>query len=440
MSPPLVTGRKRVKQQLAGLLFLAVLAALVALTVALYQKAFTPVVMVSLKTSTIGNQLTTGGDVKARGLLVGDIREVSTDGSGATIQVALRPEAAEQIPSDARARLLPKTLFGEKFVSLEFETDSSAPPLEDGDVITQDRTETALETEQTLNDLLPLLQSLKPAQLSVTLNALSTALRGRGDQLGENLELVDSYLKEFNPEIAALGDNFGGLADFADNLEAARPDLLTLFDNLSAINRNLVDQEQELNTFLTSTTTFSNEMNSFLRENENRLVRLAADSVPVLQLYAKYSPEFPCLARGLDKSNELIGNTFGGLQPGLHITLEFTEDQNAYRPEIDEPEYLDTRGPNCYGLPNPPMPAPDINFEDGFRDDGPADSTESTDDASQSPSAANDPASALATPAGQRAAMGSVLGPVLGVSPEEVPDLAYLLFGPMARGTEVGLS
>ena len=36
--------------------------------------------------------------------------------------------------------------------------------------------------------------------------------------------------------------------------------------------------------------------------------------------------------------------------------------------------------------------------------------------------------------------MGAVLGPVLGVSPDDVPDLAYLLFGPMARGTEVGLS
>jgi hypothetical protein len=65
MSPPLVTGRRRVKQQLAGLLFLAVLAGVVGLTVALYQKAFTPVVMVTLEASSLGNQLTTGGDVKA---------------------------------------------------------------------------------------------------------------------------------------------------------------------------------------------------------------------------------------------------------------------------------------------------------------------------------------------------------------------------------------
>jgi phospholipid/cholesterol/gamma-HCH transport system substrate-binding protein len=429
-----------VKRRLSGVLFLLVLAGLLALSILLYQKAFTPVVEVTLKAGTAGNQLATPADVKLRGLIVGEVREITTDGDGATMRLALDPDQVDLIPKNVSARLLPKTLFGEKYVDLVLPEDPAGESISAGDVIPQDRTATARETEETLNDLLPLLQSLKPAQLSVTLNALSTALRGHGNQLGENLELVDSYLKEFNPEIAGLGENFGGLADFADNLEAARPDLLALLDNTSAINRNLVDQEQELNTFLTSTTTFADEMSSFLRENETRLVRLAADSLPSLRLYAKYSPEFPCLAQGLDLSNELIGNSFGGLQPGLHITLEFTEDQNAYRPEVDEPEYKDTRGPRCYGLPNPPVPADDINFQDGFRDEGPPDSTQGNDDQAQAPSAANDPAAALATPAGQRAAMGSVLGPVLGVSPDEVPDLAYLLFGPMARGTEVGLS
>ena len=427
-----------VKRRVAGVLFLGVIAGLIWLTVLLYQKAFTPVVEVTLKASTVGNQLSAPADVKVRGLIVGEVREISTGAEGATLRLALDPDQVDLIPANVTARLLPKTLFGEKFVSLELPENPVEDRIAEGDVITQDRTATARETEQALNDLLPLLQALKPAQLSTTLNALSTALRGRGDQLGENLELVDSYLKEFNPEIAALGENFGGVADFVDNLEASREDILALLDNLSAINRNLVDQEQELNTFLTSTTTFANEMNSFLRDNETRLVRLAADSVPVLELYAKYSPEFPCLARGLDRSNELISNTFGGLQPGLHITLEFTEDQNGYIPQRDEPQYKDDRGPRCYGLPDPEGQAEDINFQDGYRDELGPDTTSEPEGGGAA--AANDPATALASPAGQRAVMGAVLGPVLGVPSDEVPDLAYLLFGPMARGTEVGLS
>jgi phospholipid/cholesterol/gamma-HCH transport system substrate-binding protein len=423
------------KRRLSGVLFLVVLAGLIGLTIALYQKAFTDVVTVTLEADTAGNQLSAPSDVKLRGLIVGEVRAVRSTGDGAELELALEPDQADRIPDNVSARLLPKTLFGEKYVDLVLPESPSDATLSEGDVIPQERTSTAIETEQVLNDLLPLLQALKPAQLSTTLNALSTALRGRGEQLGENLELVDSYLKEFNPEIETLGEDFRGLADLADNLERTTPDLVAMLDHLSVINRNLVDQEQELSTFLDATTGFAREMDGFLQENEQRLIRLAADSRPVLGLYAKYAPEFPCLARGLDISDELIGNSFGGLQPGLHITLEFTQDQEGYQPERDEPAYRDTRGPECYGLPDPERPAEDINFQDGYRDELGPDTTQGGQESDSS--VANNPVRAMV---GERAVMGAVLAPVMGVSPDEVPDLAYLLFGPMARGTEVGLS
>ncbi|MHB8961511.1 MAG: MCE family protein [Candidatus Limnocylindrales bacterium] len=238
------------KKRLSGVLFLLVLAGLVWLSVLFYNKAFTPVVEVTLEATKAGNQLSAPSDVKLRGLIVGEVREIVSTGDGATMTLALQPDQVELIPKNVLARLLPKTLFGEKYVELVLPDNPSSEAIAEGDVITSDRTAVARETEEALNNLLPLLRTLKPQQLSTTLNALATALRGRGEQLGQNLELVDSYLKEFNPEIEALGENFAGLADFTDNLEATRPDLLALLDNLSAINRNLVDQEQELNTFL----------------------------------------------------------------------------------------------------------------------------------------------------------------------------------------------
>ena len=47
-----------VKQRLAGVAFLAVLAMLVALSIGFYNKVFTPVVMVTLEADRAGNQLT----------------------------------------------------------------------------------------------------------------------------------------------------------------------------------------------------------------------------------------------------------------------------------------------------------------------------------------------------------------------------------------------
>ena len=435
MAAPLAQGRAAaVRRRLSGLAFLLVLAALVGLTVAIYQKAFTPVVRVALEADRVGNQLSAPTDVKLRGLIVGEVRKISSTGGGATLDLALDPEHMALIPANVQAQLIPKTLFGEKYVSLVLPEDPSPERLVEGDVISQDRSETALETEQALNDLLPLLQALRPQDVSVTLNALSSALRGRGDRLGDNLVLVDDYLEGLNPSVPTLGEDFRGLADFADTLDRAAPDLLAVLDDLSFVNRSLVDQEQALSGFLTSTTGFAGETDTFLQDNEQRLVRLAADSLPPLEVFATYAPEFPCLAEGLARSDRFIGDAFGGRQPGLHITLELIEARPGYRPGRDEPAYKEDRGPSCEGLPDPQGQMPDINFQDGFNDaNGP-------DDSSTPEPASEDPAAALAAPARQRAVMGSVLGPVLGVSPDEVPDLAYLLFGPMARGTQVGLS
>lgn len=433
MSAPQRSGRKAaITRRALGLGFLGVIAGAVALTVALYTKAFTPVVEVTLEASSAGNQLSAPADVKLRGLIVGEVRDISSTGSGATLDLALDPDQVELIPSNVMAQLVPKTLFGEKFVDLVLPDDPSSTPIAQGDVITQDRSQTARETEQALNDLLPLLTALKPEDLSTTLNALSGALRGRGNRIGENLVLVDDYLKGLNPDIPALGQNLGGVADFADEVDRNVPSIRSLLDNTAFLGRSLVDTKSALSGFLASTTTSTGELDDLLTNNENRLVRLAADSLPSLRTYARYSPVFPCLAKGLVSQDKTLSDAFGKRQPGLHITLEMVTAQGGYTPG-QEPRYREDRGPVCYGLPDPKGQASDVNFQDGYRDDNGPGST-------QAAAAAADPARLLAAPAVQRQVMGSVLGPVLGVSADEVPDLAYLLFGPVARGTEMGLS
>src|SRR3954469_20785937 len=217
---------------------------LVGLSIAMYTKAFTPVTMVDLKADRIGNQLSVHGDVKLRGLRVGEVRSVSSNGDGATIRIAIDKSKTALVPADVSARLLPKTLFGEKEVNLVVpEGGSSSRPIREGAVIPQDRSKTAIETERVLNDFLPLLQSLKPAQLSLTLNAVSSALRGRGERLGQNFATTEAYFRQLNPEIPAMLEDFRGLADVTQSYAQTAPDLLRLVDNSAAASRNLVDQK-----------------------------------------------------------------------------------------------------------------------------------------------------------------------------------------------------
>jgi phospholipid/cholesterol/gamma-HCH transport system substrate-binding protein len=407
-----------------GVVFLVVLALLVALTVAIYNKVFVEVVHVTLQTDRVGNQLAPPADVKLRGMIVGEVRDVRSDGEQASIDIALDPETAGLIPKDVTARLLPKTLFGEKFVDLQLPARPSRERIAEGDVIPQDRSATAIELETVLDNLLPLLRTIQPAKLNATLNALATALEGRGERLGENLELVDGYFTDLNPELETIKEDITGLADVS-------PDLVDMLRNFSVSTRTIAEKSTVYAGFLAGTTGFADTTREFLTANEQRIIQLAAVGRPTMELLAEYSPEYPCLLEGLAQSNDFIGRTFANEE--LHITLEVVRSRPQYVPG-EEPRWGENRGPRCYGVPNPPVPFPGNSFDDGTRKAG---------SASALPTGLAglvDPTSGQSGSAEEQQVVDALVAPQMGRPAAEVPDLATLLFGPMARGTAVNQS
>lgn len=444
MSAPLRTGAARVRQRLLGVAFLVVLSLLVGLTVGLYQKAFTPVVHVTLEADRVGNQLTKGADVKARGVVVGEVRALHSHGDGATLDLALDPARAKLLPRDVTAQLLPKTLFGEKFVALGVPDGDTARPLREGDVITQDRSSTALETETAVNDLLPLLRSLKPQDLSMTLNALSTALRGRGDALGANLTRTAAYLRRVDPQLPTLGADLGGLADLTQTTADVAPQLLQVLDNLSYSSRSLVDQRAALDRFLAASSTFAGSADRLLRANQDRLVALARDSLPSLAVYAEQAPGYDCLLASLAASEPTLEKAFGGGQPGLHLTLELNRDNGGYVAG-QEPQYGDTGGTTCRGLdpahPERPLPLyynPYDGYYDGMEVDPYTGKPPCTHKPCAEPPAGGRKTDTAGGPA-ERTALAAAAGPLLGVPAADVPDVAPLLLAPLAQGATLDL-
>ncbi|MFE0089138.1 MCE family protein [Streptomyces sp. NPDC058991] len=410
-----------VRLRINGIAFIAVLGLLLSLSVAVYRKAFTPVVRVTLETGTLGNQLEPQADVKLRGLLVGEVRGVRADGEKAMLDLALAPEHVPRIPSDVRARLLPKTLFGEKYVDLVAPDGTPARAIRAGDVITQDRTAVGIEVQQLMNDLLPLLRTVRPAELNATLTAFSTALEGRGDRIGANLARVEDYLRRLNPHMPSLQEDISRFADVAEVYGDAAPDLMRILRNTLTTSRTVVEKREELAALFTSTTGAANTANGFLDDNGERLITLGRVSRPTLALFARYSPEYPCLLDGLVRQEAASAQTFRGGK--MRITLEFVHPRPGYRPG-EEPRWGERSGPGCHGMPRPRVPAPDVKLDDGTARVG-------------QPAAAGRQVSS--TGAEQRA-VGSLVAPVLGVPADEVPAVATLLFGPMARGTAVSVA
>ena len=150
-----------------------------------YKKAFTEVARVTLETDTAGNQLQEASDVKVRGVIVGEVREVEANVEGATIELAIKPEYLDQIPADVTARLLPKTLFGERFVSLRAAGEPeprSGWPTATSSARTAPRTPSSCSGSSTTRCRCCRRCSRRTS--SFTLGAIADALRGRGDDAG----------------------------------------------------------------------------------------------------------------------------------------------------------------------------------------------------------------------------------------------------------------
>ena len=109
-----------------------------------------------------------------------------------------------KLPANVTAQMLPTTLFGERYVDLVLPARPAAARLVSGSVIGQDRSKDAIEIEEVLNNLLPLLAAAEPQQLSLTLNALAQGLKGNGTELGQTLVQLGSYLRRLRPHLPAL--------------------------------------------------------------------------------------------------------------------------------------------------------------------------------------------------------------------------------------------
>lgn len=349
----------------AGIAMMTVVALLIGLSIAIYQKAFSHPTMVTIKADKAGLQLAKFGDVRRHGALIGSVREITNDGKQAVIKIALVPASARNIPENTSIEILPTTLFGQKFISIVDPEHPSSKSLSNGDVIPASRVRTNVELQKILADLFPLLRSIRPADLSSTLYALATALRGRGNELGETFVKLDSYLTTMNVHLPTLRQDLVLLARVSRSYSIAAPDLVRMLRNATTTAHTVTQKESQLQAFFGDVTGLGKTSTRILTTNETNIVRAPAVARPLLALLDTYSPEFPCLIKGAANYAGRLNQIFreGKVWQSMHLAA------NQRRPfdERDLPVYGEHgHGPECYGLPRPPQPLePPVNFKNG---------------------------------------------------------------------------
>ena len=417
-----------------GVAFLVLLLTFVWGTYAIFTKKFVDVVPVTLKTSNIGLQLPALADVKIRGVIVGEVREIASDGEGARLELALDPAKTETIPANVTARIIPKTLFGEKYVALQVPARPDAEPIAADDVI--EEAEVSIEVEKLLNDLYPFLRTVQPAELNYTLTAIADALEGRGEAIGNNLVVLDRYLKRTNPQLPELIEDLRLLSQVSDDYAGVMPELARLLRNGVTTGNTFVEQEAKIQALFNDVAGFSTTSRDFLEQNGENIIRLGEVSEAQLPLFAEYAPQYPCLLEGMADWIPRMNSGWRGHT--LHINLETLKKQPTGYGTADDPEYDANNGPHCETLPSPPYsqanPGPQPRMSEV--DDGVEDPHVKF---RRRPAPALDLTSGFAGTAAERSVVAALAAPVMGVPTDDVPDVATLLLGPLARGTEVSV-
>lgn len=415
-----------------GLVTIGLALGLVVVSVLIFNKAFDDTVDVTLEADVVGSSLQEGSDVKVNGVQVGRVSDITTTEHGADLTLALDPDAAKRLSSGTTARLLPKTLFGERYVVLSAPA-GRADGLESGDVIKQDSSHEARELQQLFDKLLPVLQTLQPQKLAAALGELSTMLAGQGESIGDTMVDWAAYLKKLNPSVPRMTEDFARLARVADGYDAAVPDLLDALDTMTVTSKTLVEKEADLRDVYANVITAANRSNDWLGKNQHTIEILSDSSREALDAVRPYATQFPCMFRAVSqfvpKMDKVLGK--GTKEPGIHVRLNVEPSRGKYLAGKDAPRFTNGGKARCPyvtgGSSNrqsaepSAIPAPPSNLV--------AQRQAIVSPAAKGLGEANSPA--------ENQLIAELIAPTQGLAPADYPEWASLLLGPVLRDAKV---
>ena len=359
--PPETAAEAR-SLRLTGLAGLLVLALLVALSIATYDKAFDGHVTVVVDAPRTGLQLNVGGDVRMNGAIVGRISHVAATRKGAAVELQLQGDKADRIPRTATATILPTTLFGQKYVELRSSADPGEGHVVDGSRLRATQDSASVELTQVLDDLQPLLTAVRPAELATLLHETAAGLDGQGATLAALIDQGGLYLGELNEERPRLVRDLRLLDEVSGQYARNVPAFLGVLDQSTQVLTS-VTRGAALANALRDVSDAADAGTALMAASRRNAAQASALSRPTLELLAEYSPEFPCLVSGFLG----VRDSSAAQVKGASVEGYFTTGQQVrgYTPR-DRLRMGDVgTGPHCRGLPHPQVPYPAVDVDDG---------------------------------------------------------------------------
>jgi phospholipid/cholesterol/gamma-HCH transport system substrate-binding protein len=243
------------------------------------------------------------GDVRISGVPVGRVVKMERDGNRTRVTMQIKSRYAP-LPSDTRAMLRLKTLFGETYVELT-PGSRSAPKVPDGGLIPNSHIAGSVELDEVLKTFKPrtraAFQTWLQSQANATqgrgtdINAGFASLPGFVDSADKLLVTLDAQSAAVQRLVSSTGDFFGAISEREGQLRGLVTDANQLFQTTAARNQDLGGVFRELPRFERESTLTLPQLTAFAHEARpvvRRLQPAASAATPLFNDLNRLAPQF----------------------------------------------------------------------------------------------------------------------------------------------------
>jgi len=310
---------------MTGLIALTLFGSLAVFGVYLGAGKLSPKYHLHARFTAAGQGLQNGSDVKIHGINVGSVTTVHLVNGEAQVNMALHD--GQKVPVNSSATIRPKTLFGEKFVDIDPGPDEATGPFLKNNAFIKSTTG-GFELEEVLSDVYPILQAIRPEDITTLLDTLAQSGQGLGPEINRQIAAFqqvadvnvahDADTREFLDDLSKLS---GALANSAPDLVQGAKDLNVALPDLNA-------QAGNLTTVLDQLTRLSSDAADILEANRGFLNKSATEGGKTVQLLYDNRNQLPGVIRGLREFFQVLGEAAGTLpdpsSPGTTLaTVKF---------------------------------------------------------------------------------------------------------------------
>jgi virulence factor Mce-like protein len=303
-----------------------------------------------------GLNIREGDEVRLRGFPVGRIESISTDDRSFTARYVLALDPDARVAADSGARVVPKTMFGDKYVELD-PAPAGEQALGDGDVIPMDRTSQVAELEGLVDQLTVAFEAANPAQLGASISAFAAGL---GD--GSDLRRLSDGFTAGAEEVAARREEIQRLLRQMPSLAAAfeegTDDFVSAAVDFGAVMQLLGEHDDQLRQMLAADAELLTRASKLV--GDERFGRITADGLTLTDIVLdhpgavrQYMAGVPVYLEGLNSA--VWYDTLFAIVPHFFLGLPYVDakgdlgdadperDGTGIGPDvvIESPEYPD---------------------------------------------------------------------------------------------------